>query len=225
MRLRERAYQLGPAQAVLVVASVAAECEAIEAGVAAAGTTDAQAVVTVEAGVGMANAAAATAAALAERPYTAVVSVGIAGGLGVPVGGLILGTASVAADLGAEAPDGFLSLEDLGLGSSTVECDADLVERLATRLPDAVRGPVLTVATATGTAARAEWLRTRHPAAVAEAMEGFGVATAAARAGVPFVEVRAISNAVGPRDRAAWRIGDALTALQRVGGVLATLRE
>ncbi|HYN93641.1 MAG TPA: futalosine hydrolase, partial [Pilimelia sp.] len=42
---------------------------------------------------------------------------------------------------------------------------------------------------------------------------GYGAACAAAGAGVPFAELRAISNAVGPRDRAAWRIADALTAL------------
>ena len=54
-------------------------------------------------------------------------------------------------------------------------------------------------------------------------MEGFGVATACALAGVPFAEVRAISNAVGPRDRGAWRIGEALAALAPVGEFLATL--
>jgi futalosine hydrolase len=36
---------------------------------------------------------------------------------------------------------------------------------------------------------------------------------AASRAGVPFAEVRTIANRVGPRDRASWRIGDALAAL------------
>ncbi len=44
-------------------------------------------------------------------------------------------------------------------------------------------------------------------------MEGFGVAEAAAAHGVPVLEFRTISNAVGPRDRAAWRIGPALNAL------------
>jgi futalosine hydrolase len=44
-------------------------------------------------------------------------------------------------------------------------------------------------------------------------MEGAGVAEAADRAGVRFGEVRAVSNLVGPRDRAAWRIEEALTAL------------
>ncbi len=46
-----------------------------------------------------------------------------------------------------------------------------------------------------------------------EAMEGFGVLRAASLAGVPAVELRAVSNAVGERDRARWRIDDALAAL------------
>jgi futalosine hydrolase len=45
-------------------------------------------------------------------------------------------------------------------------------------------------------------------------MEGFGVAEAAAAHGVPVLEIRAVSNPVGPRDRAAWRIPDALRALR-----------
>src|SRR2546423_804787 len=61
-------------------------------------------------------------------------------------------------------------------------------------------------------------------AAAAEAMEGFGVATAAAMAELPFVEIRAISNAVGPRDREAWRIDAALEALSTVGQTLAALQ-
>ncbi|MEU8351332.1 futalosine hydrolase, partial [Streptomyces sp. NPDC048845] len=56
-------------------------------------------------------------------------------------------------------------------------------------------------------------LAERHPGAAAEAMEGFGVAEAAAAHGVPVLEIRAVSNPVGPRDRAAWRIPDALAAL------------
>jgi futalosine hydrolase len=48
---------------------------------------------------------------------------------------------------------------------------------------------------------------------VAEGMEGAGVAAAAALYGVPFAEVRAISNPVGPRDRGTWRVAEALEAL------------
>jgi len=82
---------------------------------------------------------------------------------------------------------------------------------------------VLTVSTVTGTAARADDLRQRHPHALAEAMEGFGVASAAAQAGIAFAELRTVSNPIGPRDRAAWRIEDALAALAVAGGTLASL--
>ncbi|PPS69089.1 Futalosine hydrolase [Streptomyces sp. MH60] len=51
-------------------------------------------------------------------------------------------------------------------------------------------------------------------------MEGFGVAEAAAAHGVPVLELRAVSNPVGPRDRAAWRIGEALAALTDAFGKL-----
>ena len=46
-----------------------------------------------------------------------------------------------------------------------------------------------------------------------EAMEGFGVLRAAALAGVPAVELRAISNAVREPDRSRWRIEEAFSAL------------
>jgi futalosine hydrolase len=54
-------------------------------------------------------------------------------------------------------------------------------------------------------------------------MEGFGVATAARHVEVAFAEIRTISNPIGPRDRAAWRIEDALTALATATAALATL--
>ena len=44
-------------------------------------------------------------------------------------------------------------------------------------------------------------------------MEGYGVAVAAAQAGLPFAELRTISNPIGPRDRAAWRLREAFAAL------------
>jgi futalosine hydrolase len=45
-------------------------------------------------------------------------------------------------------------------------------------------------------------------------MEGFGVLRAAALAGVPAVELRAISNLVAEADRSRWRVDDALDALR-----------
>ncbi|MOA19196.1 Futalosine hydrolase [compost metagenome] len=74
---------------------------------------------------------------------------------------------------------------------------------------------MLTVATTTGTAETARKLAERIPGAAAEAMEGHGVAVAAHGRNIPAIELRAISNAVGPRDREAWKIGEALSALEK----------
>ncbi|NYH44596.1 futalosine hydrolase [Micromonospora jinlongensis] len=205
---------------LLVVTAVPAEAEAVRAGL-----TDPTVTVT-PVGVGPAVAGAATARllALAEaagRPYRAVVSAGVAGGFTgrAEVGDTVLGTASIAADLGAESPDGFIPVAELGMPPAmlgvggVVPTDPSLLAALRAALPTATTGPVLTVSTVTGTAASTEELRRRHPEAVAEAMEGYGVAVAAAQAGVPFAELRTISNPIGPRDRDAWRLREALTAL------------
>ncbi|WP_427925386.1 futalosine hydrolase [Streptomyces sp. cg40] len=177
-------------------------------------------------GVGPAAAAAATATALSRVPYDLVVSAGIGGGFqpDAPVGSLVVADEITVADLGAETPDGFLPVTELGFGTVTHRPPAALVRALATA-SGARPGTVLTVSTVTGTAARAAELRARHPRALAEAMEGFGVAEAAVAHGVPVLELRAVSNPVGPRDRAAWRIGDALAALTEGFGKCAPVLE
>ncbi|MER6530393.1 futalosine hydrolase [Streptomyces sp. NPDC001508] len=178
------------------------------------------------AGVGPALAAASTAAALTAAalhgsPYALVVSAGIAGGFrpAAPVGSLVVADEITVADLGAETADGFLPVTGLGFGTVSHRPPETLV-REVTAATGARSGTVLTVSTVTGTAARADALRVRHPRALAEAMEGFGVAEAATAHRVPVLEVRAVSNPVGPRDRAAWRIGDALAALTEGFGKL-----
>lgn len=185
----------------------------------------------IDVGVGPALAAASTAsvltaAALQGSPYGLVVSAGIGGGFqpDAPVGSLVVADEIVAADLGAETPDGFLPVTELGFGTVGHRPPEELV-RLVAGAVGARTGAVLTVSTVTGTAERAAVLRERHPTALAEAMEGFGVAEAAAAHGVPVLEVRAVSNPVGPRDRAAWRIPEALTALTEGFGKLVPVLE
>jgi futalosine hydrolase len=187
--------------------------------------------VVIAAGVGPALAAASTAtalttAALRGTPYDLVVSAGIAGGFQpeAPVGSLVVADEITAADLGAETADGFVPVTELGFGAVTHRPPAALV-RAAAAATGARAGAVLTVSTVTGTAARASALRERHPTALAEAMEGFGVAEAAGAHGVPVLEIRAVSNPVGPRDRSAWRIGDALAALTEGFGKLTPVLE
>jgi futalosine hydrolase len=201
---------------LLVVTAVEAERDALRAGGGLA----------VEAlGVGPAAVAAGTARLLATGAYRGVLCAGIAGGFSgrAGLGATVLGTASIAADLGADSPDGFLPLDELGFGTVRIEADPDLLTALRGALPDAVTGPVLSVSTVTGTAAGLAALARRYPDAVAEGMEGFGAATAAAQAGLPFAELRTVSNLVGPRDRAGWRIAEALAALAEAGRALGKL--
>lgn len=179
----------------------------------------------VAAGVGPGAAAACAATVLAlDGGFDAVVSTGVAGGFAgrAEPATLVLADRVVLADLGADSPSGFLPLDELGLGGSTVHLPAATVARAAAGLaavaPLAV-GPILTVSTATGTQQRADLLAARHDP-VAEAMEGGGVLAAATAHGLPFLELRSVSNTVGPRDRSTWVLPDALALL---GKAVATL--
>ncbi len=231
MRLRERlraALPLGPR--MLVVTAVAAERSAVRHGLGrgedASGPRDPIVVEAVGVGSGTAAAVTARRLALAETqgaPFAIVVCAGIAGGFvgRAELGQVVLASRSVAADLGAESPQGYLSITDLGYGPSTVEVDTELLAVLSVALPAAAVGEILTVNTVTGTAGRSAELAARFPDALAEAMEGYGVAVAAEQAGAAFVEVRAVANPIGPRDRDAWRIDDALTSLAAAAAALA----
>jgi futalosine hydrolase len=166
-------------------------------------------------GVGPAAAAAATSAELARDPVELLLCAGIGGGFHpLDAGDVAVAAASVFADLGAQSGDGFLPLSQLGYGDERYPVPAQLAVELADRTGGHM-GTVLTVATVTGTAARADELRGRFPDAVAEGMEGAGVAAAAAVHRVAFGEIRAISNPVGLRRRGEWHVAEALHALGR----------
>jgi futalosine hydrolase len=214
---------------LLLVTALPAEADAVGAALpdpsptrigpyaATTGTTGVGEVAVLAGGVGPAAAAAATAAVLAlAARWDAVLSVGVAGGFPgrAAVADVVVATATLAADLGADSPDGFLALGELGFPGDRFAAPlaAGLTARLRAASVGPVTGPILTVSTVTGTAARAGRLATRHDA-VAEAMEGAGVATAAGAFGVPFGEVRTVSNLVGDRERARWEIPRALAAL------------
>ncbi|WP_342437540.1 futalosine hydrolase [Paenibacillus sp. FSL L8-0436] len=206
---------------VLIVTAVEAEREAVLRGLRGSSRFH-----VIAAGAGTAAAAAGTAAALAAGSYGCVISAGIGGGFPgrAPVGSLALASEMIAADLGAETPEGFRSAAELGFGRVSVPGHSGTVQAVAAALAAAgltvSTGPVLTVSTATGTAETAAALAARHPGAVAEAMEGHGVAVAARHFGIAALELRAISNPVGPRDRAAWKINEAMDALAAAAAIL-----
>lgn len=207
---------------VLIITSVSAERDAVLRGLGEAGGFD-----VVVAGVGSASAAASTATALSTGNYDLVMNAGIAGAFPgkAEISSIVVATEIVAADLGTESEEGFISLDELNLGSSRIEVDESLMNRLLQALVAAgvptKAGPILTLSTVTGTVESAVVLAKRVEGATAEGMEGYGVAVAAKQSGIPVLEVRSISNMVGPRDRESWRIKEALAALERASSVIA----
>jgi nucleoside phosphorylase len=148
---------------------------------------------TLACGIGPVDAAAATALALAVQPPSVLLHVGIAGARGIAAPELVIGSESVYEDAAAGA-----------IVPGRVEPDASLVARARRALPEAHLLPIGTSARVGGTSG-----------CTVEAMEGFAVLRAAELAGVPAVEVRAVSNEIDEPDRARWHFDDALSALER----------
>ncbi|MBH5319780.1 futalosine hydrolase [Paenibacillus sp. GSMTC-2017] len=211
---------------ILIVTAVDAERDAVIRGLAKARPSR---INVISAGVGPAAVAARTATSIVNGTYELVISVGIGGGFPsrASIGSLVLADSIVAADLGAETQDGFLSVDQLGFGSSHVAVSESWNDKLLSALAlsglTVVYAPIITVSSATGSSATAELRSQLVPGAAAEGMEGYGVAIAAEQLGIPVMELRAISNEVGPRDRSAWRIGEALQALEDASYAIATL--
>ncbi|CAN5125040.1 hypothetical protein BH18ACT12_BH18ACT12_16600 [soil metagenome] len=164
---------------ILVVAATDRELEGAQVGDAFA------------CGVGLVEAAAATARVLAERRPDLLLHVGIAGARGISPPQLVIGSEAV--------------YEDAAGGKwvpGRVVPDHRLVEAARRALPEALVQPIGTSARLGGAGG-----------CQVEAMEGFAVLRAAELAGVSAVEIRAVSNEIDEPDRARWRIDDAIAAL------------
>jgi len=199
---------------ILVVCAVAGELQDF----ARAGVT------VLETGVGPVDAALATSRALARATYRAVVNAGIGGGFRgrATVGDLVIIESEQYVELGREDGEPLILPGGRTLATS-VASDAALLATARGALPDAAFGAGITSATITTSDARAATLNARYAPSV-ESMEGFAVLHAAARAGVPAIEVRGISNLVGDRATSGWdfRSGSA-AALRGLDALLAVI--
>ncbi|HVR76434.1 MAG TPA: futalosine hydrolase [Planctomycetota bacterium] len=223
LRSRRAPGSPGPPR-VLFLAAVEQEILPLEAWLARLGDIlEARLEVT---GAGKASAASAAALAIAEFRPAIAVQVGCAGAYpasGMPVGGVVVSDLEILADEGVLAPEGFLDLSHLALPAASdrgrpvfnevptfrprFETWQGLLERVGGRFQ--VRaGRTATVSTGSGTDERAREIASRWDP-LSESMEGAAAAIAALRQGCPFLEVRGISNVVGQRDRASWRIEEA----------------
>lgn len=95
----------------------------------------------------------------------------------------------------------------------------DHAQRMGLNISRLAKAVGLTVAGVSGTPERAEALRKRY-ACDMENMEGFALAWACRLSGLPFVQVRVISNLVGSRHAAHWDLSGAKHRLAEITPLL-----
>jgi futalosine hydrolase len=179
-------------------------------------------------GVGMVATAAWCSHALARADYDVALNVGVCGSFepAFAPGAVVHVISDRIAELGAEDADRFLTIEELKLldPSDGPLARAELVNgsppasAVLARLPRA-RG--ITVNTAHGNARSIAAVRERFAPQV-ESMEGAGFMYSCLLHGIRFAQLRAVSNVVETRNRASWRLAEAVanvtsTALEMIG--------
>lgn len=181
-------------------------------------------------GIGMVATAAQCGRTLAVTAYDLALNFGVCGSFdpALPPCTVVHVVRDRLAELGAEDGDRFLPLEQLRLshdGAGPVpwldlENPAPPRSAALAALPAVSAITVNTVHGAVSSIAAV----TRRQQPQVESMEGAAFAYACLAAGVPFAQVRAVSNRVERRDRAAWRLDDAVAALNATArSILETL--
>ena len=173
-------------------------------------------------GVGMVATAAWCSRALARSSYDLALDVGVCGSFDAALGpGAVVHVVSdCIAELGAEDGERFLSIHELQLldpnefpftggrlvnGSPPASAALDRLPRVSAITVSTVHGGEATIAAAVE----------RFTPQV-ESMEGAAFMYACLIHGVPFAQVRAVSNVVERRNRAAWKIEEAIRNLSSV---------
>ncbi|MRR54547.1 MAG: futalosine hydrolase [Deltaproteobacteria bacterium] len=182
-------------------------------------------------GIGTSNASAATALAAQLFAPELIIATGCGGAYpesGLGIGDIALATSEFFADEGVVTPEGWQSLEQIGipllerngrryfneipLSPPAIAAALEVAGQLG--ITAFAAGRFLTVATCSGTNARGTDLTARFRG-ICENMEGAAVALMAARYGIECLELRGISNYVEDRDRRRWNINLAVANSQR----------
>lgn len=172
-------------------------------------------------GIGQVNAAQALAAMIEYDRPDIVIMAGCAGaytGSSLKVGDVAVATEETYAEAGIITPDGWKGIEDTGFPLvessgksyySRFPLSGKYNKIIKAANPGMHLGPFLTVSTISGTAERGRELFARF-GALCENMEGAAAAQVSLIYGVPFVEIRGISNMVEDRDKDRWGIDTAM---------------
>lgn len=171
-------------------------------------------VLLVATGIGAVNTSHALTCVLQARRPAWVLQIGVGGAYpqsGLGVGDLALACEENYGDLGVRTEEGWQGGEVIGIPVldgdvvryNNFPLDGAWVQQAAAILPDARVGPFVTVQECSGTDALG-LERGERFGALCENMEGAAAAHLCALYGVPFVEVRVMSNIVEKRDREQW---------------------
>jgi len=174
-------------------------------------------------GVGMVPTAYYTGKALNDS-YDLALNMGICGSFNknIDLGTVLNVYEDLFSELGAEDGENFLSLEDLKLqGVTKITNHSGALHPLIEMLPK-VTG--ITVNTTHGNESTIEKVVARfHP--YVESMEGAAFMFACEQEGIPYVQLRAVSNYVEKRNRDAWNIPLAIAQLNHKVSELLTSME
>jgi futalosine hydrolase len=170
------------------------------------------------AGVGMVATAYSTTKALLTGRYDLAIQAGIGGSFDkdIALGEIVMVSSEQFGDLGAEDNGSYIDIFDLGLiqmdglpftGTELLNPGSPIHEKIGLK-----QAKSLTVNTVSGHASTIERLAAQYNCQV-ESMEGAAFHYCCLLEKVPFLQLRAISNYVEPRDKSKWKMGAAVNNL------------
>jgi len=162
-------------------------------------------------GAGMVATAFAMGKHLATHQYDLAINLGIAGSFSkdIALGDVVEIVEDTFAELGAEDDEDFITIDKLGFGESSFRSTYLLPGHFNLRKANAI-----TVNTVHGNEASIRKISNRINAEI-ESMEGAAFFYACREAGLPCMQIRAVSNYVEKRDRDSWQIGLAIKNLDK----------
>ena len=181
-------------------------------------------------GMGKVNAAHSATSVIENFPVKKIINIGVGGaypGSGLKTGDVAVAVKEIYGDEGVADSGSWSSLKKIGI-PLVQKGSRKYFNEFPVRLPRIVRrgkgdapgfqvksGNFVTVSAATGTNNRAGELEKRFRA-VCENMEGAAIAQVCTIYGIPFFEIRGISNIAGVRDKRKWSLGSASENCQKV---------
>lgn len=157
---------------------------------------------------------------LTERSYKVAIQAGIGGSFSDrhPLGSVVSVVEDAFGDCGAESSSGYLDLFEMGLWNrESYPFTNGMVLQQSCSLRTVAKLPTVRGVTVNRTLSSDEsirWIVERFAADVVS-MEGAPFLCVCAHFGVPCLQIRSISDRVGPRDKSLWDIPGAIAALEK----------